>query len=101
MRHLPPVGGDHVRRGRQAGGASELRHDLAAGVAVLRPAGILGIGEHMALAAAECDRFAQRPGAIRVERHPRLGNERLIAATACISSSPRITPPFSLKSRKP
>jgi hypothetical protein len=70
--HLAPVGGDHVGGGADAGGALEFGHDLAARVAVLRPARIFGIGQHLALAAAGGDRFGQRPGAVRIQRGARV-----------------------------
>jgi hypothetical protein len=72
MIHLAPVRGDHVGGGRQAGGAPELRHDLAAGEALLGPARILRIGQDVAPALAEGDRFLQRPGAVGVEGDARL-----------------------------
>ena len=62
---LAPVGGDHVGRGRQAGGAAELGHDLATGEAVFGAAGILGIGEDAVHVLAEADRLVERPGAVR------------------------------------
>src|SRR6185312_10996355 len=68
VEQLPPVGGDHVRRGGNAGGATKLRHGLAAGVSALRAAGVLGIGEDMLLAAAEANRLVERPRAVWVER---------------------------------
>jgi len=43
VRELPPVGRDHVRRGGQARGAAEFRHDLAPGESCLRAAGVLGV----------------------------------------------------------
>ena len=73
MRELPPVGRDHVGRGRQAGGAAELRHDLAAGKAGFGAARVLGIGEDAVHVPAQADGFLQRPGAVGVERHARLG----------------------------
>ncbi len=72
MGELAPVGRDHVGRGRQAGGAAELGHDLAAGEAGLGAAGVLGIGEHAVHVLAEPDRLVQRPGAVRVERDARV-----------------------------
>ena len=46
---------------------------FAPGIAVLGAAGILGIGEHTVLVAAQPDRLLQRPRAIRIERDARLG----------------------------
>ena len=48
MPELAPVGRDHVRRGGQAGGAAKLRHDLAAGEALLGAAWVFRVGEHIA-----------------------------------------------------
>src|SRR2546430_13513027 len=61
----------HVGGGGNAGGAAEFRHDLAAGVAVFRTARVFGVGQHVAPALAQIDRFVQRPGAvgIRSEEH--------------------------------
>ena len=70
---LAPVGGDHVGRGRQAGGAAELGHHLAAGEAVLGAARVLGIGDDAAHVAHQPDRVLQQPAAVRVERDARLG----------------------------
>ncbi|MOA05746.1 hypothetical protein D3C78_1253560 [compost metagenome] len=73
MAHLAPVGGDHVGGGGQAGGAAELGHHLAAGVAVLGAAGVLGIGQHAVQVAAQGDGLVQRPAAVGIEGDARLG----------------------------
>jgi hypothetical protein len=53
------------------------------------------------LVAAQADRILEQPAAVRIERDARLGKRSASAVTAAISSSPRITPPLSLKSLKP
>ena len=73
MHHLAPVGGDHVGGGGQAGGAAEFRHHLAAGEAVLRAAGVLGIGHHAAHVAHQADGVLQEPPAVGVQRDAGLG----------------------------
>src|SRR5579883_639512 len=73
MRQLPPVGCDHVGRGGKPRGAPELRHDLAAGEAGLGAAGVLRIGEDAVHILAEADSLVERPGAVRVQRHTRIG----------------------------
>ena len=93
-----PVGGDHVGRGGQAGGAAKLRHDLAAGEALLGAARIFGVGQHMLLAAAESHGFLEGPGAVGIERDARSGNRSASAVTVSISCAPGKTPPLSLKS---
>ena len=65
--HLAPVGGDHVGRRQKTGRAAELRHHLAAGIAILGAAWILRIGKDSVLAAAQADGLGERPGAVRVE----------------------------------
>jgi hypothetical protein len=72
MIELAPVGGDHVGGRRDARGALELGHDLAARVTGFRPARVLGVGHDVALALARLDGFGQRPRAVRVERDARL-----------------------------
>src|SRR5436305_736296 len=65
--HLAPVGGDHVGGGRDTGGAAELGHDFAAGVALFGAAGIFGIRENIVPAAAKLDGFGETPGSVRIE----------------------------------
>ena len=60
-----------------AGGALELGHDLAAGVAVFRAAGVLGVGQQVTLAFAQGDGLVQRPGAVGVEGDAGIGEARL------------------------
>ena len=62
---LAPVGRDHVGGGRQAGRATELRHDFAPRKPFLGAARVLGIGEHALQILAKPDRFLKRPGAVR------------------------------------
>src|SRR5882757_2218395 len=69
---LPPVRGDHVCGRWQACCATELRHDLSAGVTVLGATGIFCIGKDVLLAGAESDCFFERPSSVRVERDSRL-----------------------------
>ena len=52
---LAPIGGDHVRRGAQAGGLLELRHDLATGEAPFGPAGVFGVGQRALEIAPDAD----------------------------------------------
>ena len=73
VHELALVGGDHVGRRRQAGGAAELGHHLAAGEAVFGPARVFGVGQHVVTAAQQPGRFGQRPAAVRVERDARRG----------------------------
>ncbi|KVV47221.1 hypothetical protein WK81_05920 [Burkholderia ubonensis] len=75
--HLPPVGRDHVGRGRNAGRAAELGHHLASRIPGFRAARVFRIREQAALPAAQRDRFIERPRAVRVERHTRIGKARL------------------------
>lgn len=73
MPHLAPVGSDHVGGGRQASGAAEFGHHLAARVAALCAARVFGIGQHIVLVAAQADGLGQRPRTVRVQRDARLG----------------------------
>ncbi|MDT4825888.1 hypothetical protein FQZ97_591830 [compost metagenome] len=66
--HLAPVGRDHVGRGGQAGGGTELGHHFAAGIAVLGAARVFCVGQHAAPVAAQAHGLGQRPGAVGVER---------------------------------
>ena len=99
---LAPVGGDHVGRGRQAGGAAELGHHLAAREAVLGAARVFGVGERRRACrgtGGSRPSSSQPPFGSSVTRAS--GKRSCSATTASISSSPRSTPPFSLKSLKP
>ena len=69
---LAPIRRDHVRRGAQAGGPAELRHDLAAGEAALGAARVLGVGQRVLEVAADADGLGERPGAVGVEGDARL-----------------------------
>jgi hypothetical protein len=102
VHHLAPVGGDHVGGSGQAGGAAEFRHHLAA-------------REHRSFGAARVFGIGHTPC---ISRHRRIasfssqppfgssvtracGKRSCNARIASTSSSPRSTPPFSLKSWKP
>ena len=101
-RQLPPVGGDHVGRRRNAGGAAEFGHDFAAGDSRFRRRrGLRHRPAHL-LIAAQRDGFLERPRAVRIERDARFRESAAAsAAQASISCSPGSTPPFSLKSLNP
>src|SRR3954447_12826830 len=72
MGQLPPIGRDHVGRGRQARCTAELGHDLTAGEAGFGAAGVLGIGEDAVHVLAEADGLVERPSAVRVQGHARI-----------------------------
>ena len=72
MTHFTPVGGDHVGRDRQPGGATELSHDFTAREALLRAAGIFRIGQDIPQPLAQANRFLQQPGAVGIDGDPRI-----------------------------
>src|SRR3981081_3888154 len=65
---LPPIRRDHVCGGWQARCATELRHDLPAGITLLGATGIFCIGKDALLAGTEPCCFFERPGSVGVER---------------------------------
>ena len=73
MSHLTPVRRDHVRRRRQPRPPPELGHHFPARVAIFGSARILRISQHVVLIATECNRFAQAPGTIRIQRDAGFG----------------------------
>ena len=102
MAQLAPVGGDHVGRRRQAGGAAELGHHLAAREAVLGAARVLGVGDDAAHVAHQADRVLEQPAAVRIERDARAPGSARAARRSPRSPRRRASaPPFSLKSLKP
>ncbi len=100
-RHLPPVGGDHVRRRGQPGRPPELGEDLASREPVLRAARVLRVRQRADQRRAQPDGLGQRPGTVRVEGDPGVREQLLQRPYGKTSSSPLNTPPLSLKSRKP
>ena len=88
MLELAPVGGDHVRRGGKAGGAAKLRHDLAAGEALLGAAWVFRVREDIVLAGAEPDGFVERPCSVWVKRDAGVG-EALSEGGDCLPSPVR------------
>src|SRR5262249_42880842 len=72
MAHLTPVGGDHIRRRRQAGFAAKLRQNLPAGITLLRTTGVFGISEDIALSVAQLHGLLQGPRAVRTNRDARI-----------------------------
>jgi hypothetical protein len=58
---------------KHPGGPPKLRHDLPAGVAVLRPAWIFRICQNVLFTAAKSDCFPEGPCSIGIERDASLG----------------------------
>ena len=79
---LAPVGGHHVGRRRQSGGAAELGHHLAARETVFCAAGVFGIGHDAAQIAHQPDCVLEQPAAVRVQRHAGL-RESLVQRVDC------------------
>ncbi len=73
MRHLAPVGGNHVGRRRQTGRTAELGHHLAAGETFFGTAGVFGIGEDAVQIAGDAHRILEQPAAIGVQGDAGLG----------------------------
>ena len=72
MPHFAPVGGYHVSRHRQPGGAAELSHHFPTGKALFSAARIFGIGQDILQPLAQRNRFIQQPGAVRVNGNARV-----------------------------
>ena len=73
VRHLAPVGGDHVGGGRQTSGAAEFGHHFAAAEHAFSTTRVFRIGHHAAHALAQANRVFQQPAAVGVECHAGFG----------------------------
>ena len=67
MRHFPPVGGNHVGGGAQAGGPAEFGQHLAARKHALGATGVFGVGQVLAVVAAQAHGVFQQPAAVGVQ----------------------------------